>query len=135
MYCGHVKEPTNILEAVASHDLWIWHALFGLPGSNNDINVLHRSHLFDILAQGDAPAVKYTLNRHNYDMGYYLADVIYPNWSTFVKTIKAPSSLKAKYFATAQEAQRKDVKCAFGVLQARFHIVRQSVRLWDEATL
>jgi hypothetical protein len=34
-YCGHVKEPTIILEAVASHDLWIWHAFFGLPGSLN----------------------------------------------------------------------------------------------------
>jgi hypothetical protein len=124
-----------ILEAVASHALWIWHALFGLPGSNNDINVLHRSHLFDILAQGEAPTVKYTLNGHNYYMGYYLADGIYPNWSTFVKTIKAPTNLKAKYFATTQEAQRKDVERAFGVLQARFQIVRQLARLWDEATL
>jgi hypothetical protein len=94
---------------------------------NNDINVLHRSHLFDRLAQGDAPAVKYTLNGHNYDMGYYLTDEIYPNWSIFVKTINAPASLKAKHFATAQEAQRKDVERAFGVLQARFQIVRQPV--------
>jgi hypothetical protein len=54
---------------------------------------------------------------------------------TFVKTIKAPASLKAKYFATAQEAQRKDVERAFGVLQARFQIVRQPTQLWDEVTL
>jgi len=32
MYCGHINEPTIILEAVASYDLWIWHAFFGLPG-------------------------------------------------------------------------------------------------------
>jgi hypothetical protein len=102
---------------------------------NNDINVLHRSHLFDRPVQGEAPKVNYILNGHNYDMGYYLADGIYPNWSTFVKTIKAPASLKAKHFATAQEAQRKDVERAFGVLQARFQIVRQPARLWDEATL
>jgi hypothetical protein len=68
-------------------------------------------------------------------MGYYLADGIYPNWSTFIKTIKAPASLKAKHFATAQEAQRKYVERAFGVLQARFQIVRQPAHLWDEATL
>jgi hypothetical protein len=60
--------------------------------------------------EGKAPTVKYTLNGHNYNMGYYLADGIYPNWSTFVKIIKAPTSLKAKHFATAQEAQRKDVE-------------------------
>jgi hypothetical protein len=43
--------------------------------------------------------------------------------------------LKAKHFAIAQEAQRKDVEHAFGVLQARFQIVWQPARLWDEATL
>ena len=37
---GHKKVPTIILEAVASKDLWIWHAFFGMPGSHNDINVL-----------------------------------------------------------------------------------------------
>ena len=39
-YCGHIREPTIILEVVASYDFWIWHAFFGLPGSNNNINVL-----------------------------------------------------------------------------------------------
>jgi hypothetical protein len=82
--------------------------------------------------QGEAPTVKYTLNRHNYDMCYYLVDEIYPNWSTFVKTIKAPTSLKAKYFASAQGAQRKDVEHVFGVLQTRFQIIRHLTRLWDE---
>jgi hypothetical protein len=135
MYCGHVKEPTIILEAVASTDLWIWHAFFGLPGSLNDINVLHMSPLFDRLAQGKAPVVNYMINGHNYDMGYYLADGIYPSWSTFVKTIKAAANLKDQNFSAAQESQRKDVERAFGVLQARFAIVRGPARFWDEATL
>ena len=43
---GDQKVPTIILEAVASHDLWIWHAFFGVAGSNNDINVLNQSTLF-----------------------------------------------------------------------------------------
>jgi hypothetical protein len=66
--------------------------------------------------QGEASSLQYTINEHNYEMEYYLADGIYPNWPTFVKTMKAPTSLKAKHFATAQEAQRKDVERAFGVL-------------------
>ena len=45
-YTGHKDGPTMILEAVASQDLWIWHAFFGLPGSLNDVNVLRRSPLF-----------------------------------------------------------------------------------------
>ena len=39
-YCGHIREPTIILEAVASYDFWICHAFFGLSESNNDINGL-----------------------------------------------------------------------------------------------
>jgi hypothetical protein len=134
-FTGHVHEPTIILEAVASHDLWIWHAFFGLPGSHNDINVLHRSHLFANLAEGHAPEVNYTINGHNYTMGYYLADGIYPQWVTFVKPIPSPQGNKRKYFTKVQAAVRKEVERAFGVLQSRFAIVRGPARFWDQDTL
>ena len=124
MYCGHIREPTIILKAVASYDLWIWHSFFGLPKSNNDINVLERSHIIFELAQGRTPAVNYSINGHDYTMGYYLANGIYPKWLTFVKTILAPLGQKRKLFTKAQEAYRKDVERAFGVLQARFAMVR-----------
>ena len=135
LYTGHCHEPTIILEVVASQDLWIWHAFFGLPGSLNDINVLDRSHVFTLLENGHAPPVNYIINGHEYRMGYYLADGIYPNWSTFVKTIPCPQGLKEKHFAKAQELARKDVERTFRVLQARFAIVRGPVRFWDEETL
>ena len=86
-FTGHIHEPTIILETVASYDLWIWHAFFGLLGSHNDINVLEYSSVFIELAEGHAPLVNYSINGNNYTMRYYLADGIYPSWSTFVKTI------------------------------------------------
>ena len=43
---GNYKVPTLILEAVASYDLWIWHAFFGCPGTINDLQVLDRSPVF-----------------------------------------------------------------------------------------
>jgi len=98
-------------------------------------NVLHRSHLFAKLAEGTAPEVNYTINGHDYTMGYYLADGIYPSWATFVKSISQPMGNKKKYFAKAQEAARKDVERAFGVLQSRFAIVRGPSRVWDTETL
>ena len=101
---------------------------FGLPGSLKDINVLHRSHLFTRLASGDAPACNYKVNGHDYTMGYYLADDIYPAWATFVKTIQNPQTKKEAQFAKAQEACRKDIERAFGVLQARFAIVHGPAR-------
>lgn len=85
-----------ILEAVASHDLWIWHSFFGLPGSLNDINVINRSPVFAKLANGDAPTVSFVVNGNTYDKGYYLADGIYPKYATLVKTVRSPETLKKK---------------------------------------
>jgi hypothetical protein len=38
-----------------------------------------------------------------------------------------------KLFSQRQESVRKDVEKAFGVLQARFDIVRRPARLWKQA--
>ncbi|XP_062119187.1 uncharacterized protein LOC133832926 [Humulus lupulus] len=73
-YAGRSGSPTIILEVVADYDLWIWHAYFGLPGSNNDINVLEASHLFSNLAAGISPPANYVIKGKENNMGYYLAD-------------------------------------------------------------
>ena len=36
---------TIILEAICDQSLWIWHAIFGMSGTNNDITVLDNSPL------------------------------------------------------------------------------------------
>ncbi|XP_074355895.1 uncharacterized protein LOC141695556 [Apium graveolens] len=87
------------------------------------------------LAEGRGPEVRYTVNGHEYNMGYYLADGIYPSWPTFVKTISKPLGNKKKYFANAQESVRKDVERAFGVLQSRFAMIRGPSRFWDVSTM
>ncbi|XP_050222717.1 uncharacterized protein LOC126672808 [Mercurialis annua] len=87
------------------------------------------------LAEGRAPAANYNLNGHNYTMGYYLADGIYPKWATIVQSISQPQGLKNKIFSTKQEACRKDVERAFGVLQARFAIVKGPARFWNRKDL
>ncbi|GJX24512.1 ethylene-responsive transcription factor ERF109-like protein [Tanacetum coccineum] len=59
---GDKKYPTIMLEAVASQDLWIWHAFYGMAGANNDINVLDNSPLFDDLLDDFALIVPYVVN-------------------------------------------------------------------------
>jgi hypothetical protein len=120
---------------VASQDLWIWHAYFGMPGSHNDINVLDTSPLFQNLLHGEAPKCEYTINGHEYKHGYYLSDGIYPDWATFVKTMSQPRGAEQKHFVKLQEARRKDVERAFGVLQARFAIVSRPARGWKHHNL
>lgn len=127
-YKGKEKKPTVVLEAVASQDLWIWHAYFGCPGTLNDISILKRSPIFHQLANNDSPDVEFKVNGNSYSMGYYLADGIYPDYATLINTMKAPSSPKEKLFAKRQEAVRKDVERAFGVLK-NFAILQIGTRL------
>ena len=53
--------------------------------------------------------VNYSINGHDYIMGYYLADDIYPKWAIFVKTIPASQGQELKLFVAAQKAYKKDV--------------------------
>ncbi|XP_020257093.1 uncharacterized protein LOC109833716 [Asparagus officinalis] len=100
-------------------------------GTLNDINVLDRSPVFDDIESGEAPEVNFIVNRRQYNRAYYLADGIYPKWPVFVQSIQLPQGNKAQLFAKQQESYRMDVERAFGVLQARFAIIRQPARMWD----
>src|SRR4051812_24627511 len=96
-----------------------------MPGTYNDINVLQCSNVFVRLVEGHALSVNFEVNEHEYNKGYYLADDIYPRWPVFVKTISNPvPGEKYTYFVKCQEACRKDVERAFGLLQSRFTVVR-----------
>ncbi|GJR86504.1 ALP1-like protein [Tanacetum coccineum] len=95
-------DPFLLLEAVASNDLWIWHAFFGVSGMNNDVNVLRQSPLFNDLKSGRAPDVPFVANNVPYKRGYYLTGGIYPQW--------------------------KDVERAFGVLKQKWKLIKYPAR-------
>nr|GEW32953.1 hypothetical protein [Tanacetum cinerariifolium]GEW40132.1 hypothetical protein [Tanacetum cinerariifolium]GEW40135.1 hypothetical protein [Tanacetum cinerariifolium] len=87
--------------------------------ANNDLNVLYGSLLFDDELADTAPKCPFVVNGHTYRKCYYLADDIYPAWSTFVKTFPVARDEKSLKFKRVQEAVRKDIERAFGVLQSR----------------
>ncbi|KAK1630594.1 hypothetical protein QYE76_004909 [Lolium multiflorum] len=72
------------------------------------------------LMQGKSPRVSYEINGNEYDKLYYLVDGIYPNWATLAKTVRNPNAEKTK---------------RFGVLQARWAIVRHPARTWSLKTM
>ncbi|CAL2272055.1 unnamed protein product [Prunus armeniaca] len=119
---GMIGQKSIILEAVAGFDTWIWHVFFGVAGSQNDLNVLGQSSVFNDVLRGEGPTITYQINNTVYQNRYYLADGIYPRWTTFVKSIPHPRSHKEIFFAAYQEGYRKDVERCFGILQARWQL-------------
>uniref|UniRef100_A0A0D3CXB9 DDE Tnp4 domain-containing protein n=1 Tax=Brassica oleracea var. oleracea TaxID=109376 RepID=A0A0D3CXB9_BRAOL len=87
-------------------------------GTLNDINVLDRSPVFDDIINGRAPQMNFSFNGSEYNLAYYLTD-----------------GPKAVLFSQRQEAARKDVERAFGVLQARFAIVKNPALSWDKVKI
>ncbi|GJY43207.1 ALP1-like protein [Tanacetum coccineum] len=92
---------------------------FGVVGSNNDINVIHRSLLLSDLKLGKAPDITFVANDVTYPWGYYLCNGMYPEWVPFVKSVTYLSDddhKRSRYKAT-HEGARKDVERAFGVVK------------------
>ncbi len=87
------------------------------------------------MVEGKSPPINYTIMGKDYNVGYYLADSVYLKWSTLVQTIHDPQGWKKTLFATKQESYRKDVECAFGVLQSRWTIIKGPARFWDKRVL
>ncbi|GJZ19127.1 ALP1-like protein [Tanacetum coccineum] len=96
-----------------------------VAGANNDINVLDNSSLSDDLLDDIALTALYVVNGIGFENGYYLADGIYPQWETFVKSFPIVNDEKHSYFKRRHESARNDVERAFGVLQGRWGIIQQ----------
>ncbi|XP_021990926.1 uncharacterized protein LOC110887656 [Helianthus annuus] len=77
---GDQKGPTLVLQAVASYDLWIWSAFFGVAGCMNDINTFECSPLSESYISGTIPKAGFHANGNDYKHGYYLGDGIYPEY-------------------------------------------------------
>nr|GEU54744.1 hypothetical protein [Tanacetum cinerariifolium] len=99
----HGSNPFILLEAVASQDLWIWHAFFEIP---------------------------FVANGVSYPSGYYLVDGIYSELAPLVKTILEPADdgHKRLLYKQKQESTRKNVERAFGVFKKKLAVIANPTR-------
>ena len=75
----------------------------------------------------------FVVNGCEYNQNYLLTNGIYPQWSYFVQTIHEATNEKRKHFSSRQEAMQKDVEHCFGILHARFAIIRNPNKQWSLA--
>nr|GEW07892.1 hypothetical protein [Tanacetum cinerariifolium] len=99
-------------------------------GTKNDIVVLNNSPLLDDIIDDISPVARFIVNGVQYEKGYYMADDIYPQWETFIKTILVARDEKHGLFKRGQEGARKDVERAFGVLQGHWEIIQQPTHFY-----
>ncbi|GJX88760.1 ALP1-like protein [Tanacetum coccineum] len=86
-------------------------------GANNDITILNNSLLFDDLLDDIAPVAPFEVNGVTFQQGYYLANGIYPQWLSFVKSFSVRKNLEKIQYLNATEGARQDVERAFGVFK------------------
>ncbi|GKB20550.1 ALP1-like protein [Tanacetum coccineum] len=111
-----VYDGVDILNLSLRQDLVDLTCFYGMAGANNDINVLDNSPLFDDLLDDLAPVVPYVVNGVQYRNGYYLADGIYPEWASFVKSFTVATDPKHTYVKHVKtSAETKDVEPCFSV--------------------
>ncbi|KAI5342321.1 hypothetical protein L3X38_010196 [Prunus dulcis] len=65
-YGNRKGQKSIILEVVAGFGTWVWHAFFGVAGSQNDLNVLGQSPVFNDVLRGEAPNITYEINNTIY---------------------------------------------------------------------
>ena len=112
------------IEAVCDEDLWTWHLFVGVPGSLNDINVMHQSPLYLDVTGGRWPPRNrsYTIIGRTRTLPFYLVDGIYPRFAFLIAPHPKSSTEERMTLNRLQEEIRKDVERLLGVLMKRFHI-------------
>lgn len=127
---GKARKPNVVLEGIADSEGWLWFMYFGFPGPLNDITVPDKSPTMDRILSGAFPRMEYSVNGVTCNLLYFLADGIYPDYAVFVKTISnGDNSSKDKNFSRAQEAVRKDVDRAFGIMITSWHVLERPIKL------
>ena len=135
---GKEDYASIVLEAISDHHLWFWHVSYGYAGTLNDKNILHLSPFLKKLVDGsfealeeEAGVVPFTMSEEEFNKTYVLVDGIYPRYSRFVRGIKEPITDLEKSYTGWQEAARKDIERAFGVLQCKFQWFARPIHLHD----
>jgi hypothetical protein len=134
---GKEKRASIVLEAISDHHLWFWHAAYGYAGTMNDKSILAMSPWLESVIDGSFEALEkeavapFKVGEKEFEKMYVLVDGIYPSYSRFVRGFKVPTKRWEQKFTAWQEACRKDIERAFGVLQGKWQCLSRPLHYLD----
>jgi hypothetical protein len=128
-YQGKEGKPTIVVEALADHNLYAWHAVFGYAGTLNDISIWDSSFLLQSLCDGSFSDLDFpfTIGGESFDQLWMLVDGIYPSLARFVKPLTVPIGDCEALFSMWQESNRKDIERFFGVFKKKFYFFSKPI--------
>jgi hypothetical protein len=126
---GKEGKPTIIVEAIADHTLYVWHAVFGYVGTLNDLSVWDNSFLLCSICDGtfEEMDIPFIIGGEHFDKLWMLVDGIYPLLSCFVKPLSVTIGDEEALYSLWQEAKRKDIKRFFGLFKKRFNFFMKPI--------
>jgi hypothetical protein len=126
---GKEGKPTVVVEAMADHTLYVWHAVFGYAGTLNDLTIWDNSFLLHSICDGSFEMLdfQFTIGGEEFDKLWMLVDGIYPQLSRFVKPISVPLGDIEALYSLWQEAKRKDIERFFGVFKKKFNFFNKPI--------
>jgi Plant transposon protein len=104
---GKEGHPTLVLEAMADHNLFVWHASFGWAGTLNDINIWEGSALHKGFLDGtwsERVDFPFTINGQDFTKLFVLVDGIYPELARFAKPLAEPVGAHQHAYSSWQES-------------------------------
>lgn len=129
------KLATIAVEAYKDRDLYVSHWFACRCGTNNDKTLLEESPVFNSILNGmyDIKLLTdYRLHRRApiTRVGYFFVNGICPRWTICARLVHSLANRKEKQYKKIQEALRKNIESAFGVIQARFEVMRKESFIW-----
>ena len=133
---GKEKKATIVKEACCDYQMWFWHVSYGYAGTLNDLTILDASPLLESFISGAfegkedrAGVVPYMIGTQVFNKLFILVDGIYPKYSRFAKGLSQPIHKEQKNYTKWQEAARKDIERAFGVLKQTWQFMERPIRM------
>jgi Plant transposon protein len=122
---GKGKKAECRVEVVCDDYLYIWHLLFGTPGSKNDINIMKASTLFSNIRAGKWPPCRPQIDVAGFPLSwfYYLADGIYHRFRIFAQTCSAEGAQGKAVLQVSRGRAKICRACVWGSFQAIWNFV------------